>query len=40
MINIKNFDPNRIEIDKKSQKNNDIYYIGYITIKHNVKFIV
>ena len=40
MINIKNFDPNRIEIDKKSQKNNDIYYIRYITIKDNVKFIV
>ena len=33
MINIKNFDPNLPEIDKKSYKNIDIYYIGYITTK-------
>ena len=33
MINIKNFDPNLLEIDKKSYKNIDIYYIGYITTK-------
>ena len=33
MINIKNFDASLIEIDKKSYKNIDIYYIGYITIK-------
>ena len=33
MINIKNFDPSLIKIDKKSQKNIGIYYIGYITIK-------
>ena len=33
MINIKNFDPNLLKIDKKSYKN--IYYIGYITIKHS-----
>ena len=33
MINIKNFDPNLLETDKKSYKNIDIYYIGYITIK-------
>ena len=34
MINIKNFDSNLLKIDKKSCKNIDIYYIGYITIKN------
>ena len=33
MININNFDSSLLKIDKKSYKNNDIYYIGYITIK-------
>ena len=33
IINIKNFDPNNIEIDKKSNKNIFIYYIGHVTIK-------
>ena len=33
LINIKDFDPNLLKIDKKSYKNIDIYYIGYITIK-------
>ena len=33
MINIKDFDPNLLKIDKKSYKNIDIYYIGYITMK-------
>ena len=33
MINIKNFGSNLIKIYKKSYKNIDIYYIGYITIK-------
>ena len=33
MINIKNFDPNLLEKDKKSYKNIDIYYIGYISMK-------
>ena len=33
MINIKNFDPNLLEIDKKSYRNIDIHYIGYITMK-------
>ena len=32
-INIKNFDPNNVNIDKKSYKNILIYYIGYVTIK-------
>ena len=33
MINIKNFDPNLLKIDRKSYKNINIYYIGYITMK-------
>ena len=33
MINIKGFDPNLLKIDKKSYKNTDIYYVGYITVK-------
>ena len=33
IINIKNFDSNLLKKDKKSYKNIDIYYIGYITIK-------
>ena len=33
MINIKNFDSNLLKIEKKSYKNIDICYIGYITIK-------
>ena len=33
MINIKNFYSNLLKIDKKSYKDIDIYYIGYITIK-------
>ena len=33
MINIKNFDPNNIKLDKKSYKNILIYYIGYVMIK-------
>ena len=34
MINIKDFDINLLKIDKKSYKNIDIYYIGYITVKY------
>ena len=33
MINIKNFDSNLLKVDKKSYKNIDICYIGYITMK-------
>ena len=33
MINIKDFDPSLIKINKKSYKNVGIYHIGYITIK-------
>ena len=34
MINIKKFDSKLSKIDKKSYKNINIYYIGYITIKN------
>ena len=33
MVNIKKFHSKLLKIDKKSCKNIDIYYIGYITIK-------
>ena len=32
-INIKNFEPNLLKIDRKSYKNIGIYNIGYIAIK-------
>ena len=32
--NIQYFDSDLIKIDKKSYKNTDIYYIGYITVKY------
>ena len=34
MINIKNFDSNLLKIDKKSYRNIDIHYIGYIKMKN------
>ena len=33
MINLQDFETNLLKIDKKSYKNIDIYYIGYIAIK-------
>ena len=33
MINIEDFNPNLLKIDKKSHNNIDIYYIGYIIMK-------
>ena len=33
MINLKNFEPNLLKIDRKLYKNIRIYNIGYITIK-------
>ena len=33
MINLKNFEPNLLKIDRKSYKNIGIYNIGYITSK-------
>ena len=37
MINIKDFDPKLLKLDKKAYKNIDIYYIGYITKKDEYK---
>ena len=33
MINIKDFDLNLLQLDKKSYKNINTYYIGYVTMK-------
>ena len=33
IMDLKDFEPNLLKIDKKSYKNIDIYYIGYIAIK-------
>ena len=33
LINIKDFDAKLLKLNKKSYKNIDIYYIGYITKK-------
>ena len=33
IINVKNFDPDKIKIDEKSYKNIPIYFIGYVSIK-------
>ena len=35
MVNIKDFKSNLLKIDKKSYKNIDICYIGYITMKNS-----
>ena len=37
LINIKYFDPKLLKLDKKSYKNIDIYYVGYITKKDEYK---
>ena len=37
IINIKDFDPNNIRIDKTSYKNILIYYMGYVTINKYLK---
>ena len=37
IINIENFDPNNIKIDKKSNKHILIYCIGYAIIKEYIK---
>ena len=35
ITDLKDFDAKLLKTDKKSYKNIDIYYIGYITIKKN-----
>ena len=38
MVNVKRFDPNKIKIDKKSNENILIYYIGRVTFK-NLRYV-
>ena len=33
LINIKNFDPSTLRLDKKTVLNHDVYYIGYVAKK-------
>ena len=33
LINIKNFNTNKLKLDKKGVLSNDVYYIGYVTKK-------
>ena len=40
IINIKEFNPNNTKIDKKSYKSILIYYIGYDSIKKDLKSIL
>ena len=40
LINIKDFDPKLLKLDKKSFKNIGVYYIGYIKKKMSIKLIV
>ena len=35
IINIEEFESNLLKIDKKSYKDTDTYYMGYITVKKN-----
>ena len=35
IINIETFDSNMLKLDKKSNKDLDIYNIGYVTVKKN-----
>ena len=37
LINIKDFDPNLLKLDKKSFKNIGVYYVGYITKEDEYK---
>ena len=37
VVNIKNFDPLLLKLDKKSFKNIGVYYTGYITKKDEYK---
>ena len=40
MINIKNYDPNLLKLDKKASKDIAIYYIAYVSKNMNTKLIV
>ena len=34
-IDLKDFDPRLLKVDKKDYNEIDIYYIGYVTVKKN-----
>ena len=38
LINIKDFDPKLLKLDKKSFKNISIYYIGYVRKKNRMQY--
>ena len=40
LINIENYNNNKLKLNKKSVLGNDVSYIGYITKKHNGMLIV
>ena len=40
IIKTKDFDRNNIKLDQKSYKNIPIYYIGYVTIKKDLKIYI
>ena len=40
ITSLKDFDPNNIKINEKSYKNTLFYYIGYVTVKKDLKIIV
>ena len=40
IIKTKDFDRNNIKLDEKSYKNISIYYIGYVTIKKDLKIYI
>ena len=40
LINIKDFNPKLLKLDKKTYKKVDIYYIGYVTKNLNLILIV
>ena len=40
LINIKDFDPKLLKLDKKTSMDIDIYYTGYVTKKMSIKLIV
>ena len=40
LINIKNFNNNKLKLDKKVVFGNDVYYIGYIKKPHSGMFLV
>ena len=40
LINIKNFDPNMLKLDKKAVLNHSVCYIGYVTKKQQQKMVL